>query len=61
MRYVLLIAAVLFLLGAAVSYLGFGGLDGAEDIATAKDIVGVVLALAVLYLWYSRRGGPTAI
>jgi len=56
MRYVMLTAALLFLLGAAVSHLGLG-LDAADDIALAKDIVGVVLALAVLYLWFPRHGG----
>jgi hypothetical protein len=56
MRYILLVAAVLFLLGTAASYVGFDS----DDIGLAKEVVGVVMALGVLYMWLFRSGDSAA-
>jgi hypothetical protein len=55
MRYVLLVAAMLFLLGTAAHYVGLES----DEIGTAKEVVGVVMALGVLYMWVFRRGDST--
>jgi hypothetical protein len=56
MRYLLLVAAVLFLLGTAAHYVGLES----DEIGTAREVVGVVMALGVLYMWLFRSGDSTA-
>lgn len=56
MRHVLFAVAVLLLLATAASYVGFDS----DDIALAKEALGVALALGVIVVWFTRRGDGTA-
>ncbi len=56
MHHVLLAVAVLFLLATVAAYVGFDS----DDIGLAKEALGVVLALGVIVLWFTRRGDSTA-